>query len=166
MSNKTLQTVDEILSNMEQELHPMINSDTLMIGVHSGGVWLAERLHRSFGLSTALGSLDISFYRDDFSRVGLHPQVRGSNLPEVLDERDIILIDDVLHTGRTIRAALNEIFSYGRPGNVRLAVLVERSGRELPIQADVVGQHLQMNNDEYVKLAGPDPLALSITRKN
>jgi len=166
MNNGSLPTVDEILSTMEQELRPMVSTDSLIIGVHSGGVWIAERLHQSLGLSTKLGSLDISFYRDDFSRVGLHPQVKSSHLPEVIDDRDIMLIDDVLHTGRTIRAAMNEIFSYGRPGKVRLAVLVERSGRELPVQADVVGQHLQMRDDEYVKLTGPDPLELSITKKN
>jgi len=166
MNKASLPAVEEILSTMEQELLPMVSADTLIIGVHSGGVWLAERLHQSLGLSTELGSLDISFYRDDFSRVGLHPQVKGSHLPEVIDDRDIILIDDVLHTGRTIRAAMNEIFSYGRPSKVCLAVLVERSGRELPVQADVVGQHLQMRDEEYVKLAGPDPLELSITKKN
>lgn len=166
MSDSALPTVSSILARMEQELRPTINADTLMIGVHSGGVWLAEQLHHSFDLATELGSLDISFYRDDFSRVGLHPQVKGSHLPDLIDECNIILVDDVLHTGRTIRAALNEIFSYGRPANVRLAVLVERSGRELPVQADVVGHHLQMRDDEYVKLSGPDPLELSVTKKN
>jgi pyrimidine operon attenuation protein/uracil phosphoribosyltransferase len=166
MNSTSPPPVAELLNKMEQALQPLLDDDTLMIGVHSGGVWLAERLHQSLDMRTALGSLDISFYRDDFSRVGLHPQVKGSHLPEDVDERSIILVDDVLHTGRTIRAALNEIFSYGRPGCVRLAVLVERDGRELPIQADVIGQHLQMHQDEYVKLSGPNQLELSITKKD
>ncbi len=166
MISTNLPPVTDILDKMKQAMQQLLNSHTLMIGVHSGGVWLAERLHQSLDLHTELGTLDISFYRDDFSRVGLHPRVKGSHLPEDVDERSIILVDDVLHTGRTIRAALNEIFSYGRPRCVLLAVLVERDGRELPIQADVIGQHLQMNEDEYIKLSGPDQLELSIIKRD
>jgi len=86
--------------------------------------------------------------------------VRPSDLPFTVDDRDIILVDDVLHTGRTVRAALNELFDYGRPASIFLAVLVERSGRELPIQAHVVGTHLDLGPGEHVKLTGPDPLTL------
>lgn len=111
----------------------------MLIGIHTGGVWIAQRLHQILGYSEKMGSLDISFYRDDFSRVGLNPEVKSSELPEAIDDRNIILIDDVLYTGRTIRAAMNEIFSYGRPNQVKLGVLIERPGREIPIQADFVG---------------------------
>ena len=138
-------------------------SAPLIIGIHTGGAWLAERLQAAINPAPPLGTLDISFYRDDFSRVGLNPEVKASNLPVAVDNRDIILVDDVLHTGRTIRAALNEIFSYGRPERVCLAVLIERPGRELPIQADVVGRSLDLADDEEAKLSnnGGD-LALNI----
>jgi pyrimidine operon attenuation protein/uracil phosphoribosyltransferase len=132
--------------------------DALMIGIHTGGVWVAEPLHRLLNIKQPLAQLDISFYRDDFSRIGMNPQVKPSQLPVTVDDCHIILVDDVLHTGRTIRAALNEIFDYGRPATVTLAVLGERSGRELPIQADVVGKHFQLGEHEYVKLTGPEPL--------
>ena len=90
----------------------------------------------AFLLLEPCGSLDISFYRDDFSRIGLNPKVKASQLPEDISDRHILLIDDVLQTGRTIRAAMNEIFDYGRPASIKLCVLLERNGRELPIQAD------------------------------
>jgi len=135
-----------------------------MIGIHTGGVWVAQALHQQLGLSEPLGTLDISFYRDDFTRVGINPQVKPSALPLSVDDRHIILVDDVLYTGRTIRAAMNELFDYGRPASIILAVLVERDDRELPIQADAVGQHIALKEGEQIKLQGPEPLTLSITR--
>ena len=132
----------------------------LMVGIHTGGVWIAERLHARLGLQEPLGQLDISFYRDDFTRIGTHPQVRPSALPVPVDGRHILLVDDVLQTGRTIRAALNVLFDYGRPASVVLATLAERDGRELPIEPDVVGLHAQLAPGEQIKLAGPEPLTL------
>jgi pyrimidine operon attenuation protein/uracil phosphoribosyltransferase len=136
----------------------------LMIGIRTGGVWVARRLHGALDLADPLGELDINFYRDDFTRIGLHPQVQPSNLPFGVDGRHVVLVDDVLHTGRTVRAALNEIFDYGRPASVLLAVLVERSGRELPVQADVVGTRVTLAAGEHIKLTGPEPLALQRQR--
>jgi len=133
-----------------------------MIGIHTGGVWIANHLHKTLALREALGTLDISFYRDDFTRVGVNPQVKPSRLPLNLDNRHIILVDDVLYTGRTIRAALNEIFDYGRPAAILLAVLVDRSGRELPIQADVAGIQIDVAENQQIKLQGPEPLSLKI----
>jgi len=134
--------------------------EVLMIGIHTGGVWVAERLHALLKLNKPLGQLSIAFYRDDFTRIGLHPHVKPSNLPIQVDDRHIILVDDVMHTGRTARAALNEIFDYGRPASVKLVVLVERSGRELPIQPDIVGCSLCLKSHQHVKLCGPEPLSL------
>ena len=136
--------------------------DVAMVGIHTGGVWVAQRLHELMGLEEELGSLDISFYRDDFTRIGMNPQVRPSELPFNVDDRHIILVDDVLHTGRTIRAALNELFDYGRPASILLAALVERGGRELPIEANVAGRAMELGDDEHVKLTGPEPLTLEI----
>lgn len=132
----------------------------LMVGIHTGGVWIATRLHGLLGLAEPLGTLDISFYRDDFTRIGVHPQVRPSLLPVAVDGRHLILVDDVLQTGRTIRAALNVLFDYGRPKSVILATLAERDGRQLPIEPQVVGLHARLNPGEQIKLTGPDPLAL------
>jgi len=137
----------------------------LMVGVHTGGVWVARKVHQLLAVEALLGTLNINFYRDDFTRIGMHPMVTPSDLFSV-DDRHVVLIDDVLHTGRTIRAALNEIFDYGRPASVTLGVLVERSGREIPVQADAIGDSLDLADHEYVKLRGPEPLSLEITRKS
>jgi pyrimidine operon attenuation protein/uracil phosphoribosyltransferase len=158
--------VEQLLHKLAEGLQAQLKSrqvtNPLMIGIHSGGVWVAERLHALLQLKEPLGKLDISFYRDDFTRIGLNPAVRPSQLPFTVDGRHIILVDDVLYTGRTVRAALNEIFDYGRPDSVLLAVLVDRGGRELPVQADVVGQSMALSSHEHVKLSGPAPLQLII----
>jgi len=139
-------------------------ADPLVIGIHTGGLWVAERLQRELALDTPVGELNIAFYRDDFSRIGMHPRVAPSHLPLAVDDRHLVLVDDVLNTGRTVRAAMNEIFDWGRPASICLAVLIERGGRELPIQADVVGRRLDLHPDEHVKLTGPEPLALEIKK--
>jgi len=151
---------------MAGQLAPMLTADPLMVGIHSGGAWIAERLHRRLALPSRLGTLNITFYRDDFSTVGLHPQVKPSHLPEDVEGRNVILVDDVLQTGRTVRAALNEIFSFGRPKTVRLAVLVDRGLRELPIQADVCALKVDLDATERIKLVGPEQLELRISRKD
>jgi pyrimidine operon attenuation protein/uracil phosphoribosyltransferase len=160
--------VDTLIAKMAKELNARLQScpskQVLMIGIHTGGVWVAERLHQLLKLPQPLGTLDISFYRDDFSRLGMNPQVKPSTLPVAVDDKHIVLVDDILHTGRTIRAAMNEIFDYGRPASILLAVLGERRGRELPIQPDVVGVHLSLESHEHVKLMGPDKLSLSVVR--
>lgn len=152
--------IEIAIARLAGKIKKDIQQPVIMIGVHSGGVWIAERLHRLLALEEPLGYLDINFYRDDFTRVGINPEVKPSVLPVNVDDRHIILVDDVLHTGRTIRAALNEIFDYGRPASVRLAVLVERHGRELPIEPCYVGMHLDLADNEHVKLTGPEDFKL------
>jgi pyrimidine operon attenuation protein/uracil phosphoribosyltransferase len=154
--------INATIAYMADELRPRLTQKPIMIGIHTGGVWIAQRLHALLSLADPLGTLDISFYRDDFSRLGMNPQVKTSNLPVNVENRHVILVDDVLHTGRTIRAALNEIFDYGRPASVTLAVLIHRDGRELPIEAQVVGHHLQLKKNQHIKLLGPEPLRLEI----
>lgn len=167
MTDKTL-PVDETLATMATELRRLLEhrdrADAALIGIHTGGVWIARALHEALGVESPLGEINITFYRDDFSRIGMHPRVKPSNLPFEVEDRHIVLVDDVLYTGRTIRAALNEIFDYGRPASVTLAVLVDRGERELPIQADVVGQQITPDAGEHVKLLGPEPLALVINK--
>lgn len=134
------------------------------IGIHTGGIWVARALQAALAADEPLGELNIAFYRDDFSRIGMHPRVTPSNLPFDVEARHVVLVDDVLYTGRTIRAAMNEIFDYGRPASICLAVLIDRGGRELPVQADIIGKSLTLNPGEHVKLHGPEPLALEISK--
>jgi pyrimidine operon attenuation protein/uracil phosphoribosyltransferase len=133
-----------------------------MIGIRTGGVWIAEVMHQRLAINEPLGLLDISFYRDDFSQIGMHPNVKPSHLPINMEGRDIILIDDVFYTGRTIRAALNEIFDYGRPHQVILAALIKRDGKQIPITPDCVGTRLTLDAGQRIKLTGPEPLSIVI----
>jgi pyrimidine operon attenuation protein/uracil phosphoribosyltransferase len=135
-------------------------SEPRFIGIHTGGVWVAQALLKEMGRDTELGILDVSFYRDDFTQNGLHPQVRPSALPFEIEGQHLVLVDDVLMSGRTIRAALNELFDYGRPASVTLVNLLDLNSRELPIRPDVVGATLELAPNERVKLLGPAPLTL------
>ena len=110
-----------------------------LIGIHSGGAWIAERLHRDLKPAMPLGALSSAFHRDDYGRRGLPSEMKATDLPFEIKGADIILVDDILYTGRTVRAALNELFDYGRPARVELAVLLDRGGRELPIAARYCG---------------------------
>ncbi len=154
------QLLDTMYQAIEKKIQSLNRDDVVMIGIHTGGFWIAEKLYQQLQLSNPLGSLNISFYRDDFTKIGLHPEVKPSHLPATLDDKHIILIDDVLFTGRTVRAALNEIFDYGRPASVTLAVLLDRGGRELPVHAEIIGQTIKLNTNQQIKLCGPEPLKL------
>ena len=156
------QLLEKLATDLENLLESRSITNPLMVGIHTGGVWLAEKLHKRLNINDDLATLDISFYRDDFSRIGMNPKVKPSQLPPDVDDRHIILVDDVLHTGRTIRAAMNELFDYGRPASITLVCLIERSGRELPLQPDIVGEHVTLNEGEHIKFSGPEPLAFEI----
>jgi pyrimidine operon attenuation protein / uracil phosphoribosyltransferase len=164
MSSDILQheQIEQLVVGMAERLRAGLHPETAMIGIQTGGVWIADRLRQHLGVTEALGELNIAFYRDDFSHIGMHPSVQPSNLPFDVEGRHVLLVDDILYTGRTVRAALNEIFDYGRPASVRLAVLVDRGGRELPIQPDTVGTTLSLRPGQHAKLTGPDPLTLRI----
>lgn len=157
-----MQDINDLLTNLENELkqawykRQLVNP--LMIGIHTGGVWIAEEMRQRLKLTEPLGVLDISFYRDDFSQIGVHPDVKPSAIPSHIDGRDIILIDDVFYTGRTVRAALNEIFDYGRPKQILLGVLIERDGKQIPINPDCVGARITLSAHQRIKLTGPTPL--------
>lgn len=148
-----LPDAEALVRDLGRQIAPSVQPTTALIGIHTGGVWIAERLHRELGLDLALGTLDVSFYRDDFEQRGLRSQVRPSTIPFEVDGRDLILIDDVLYTGRTLRAVINELFDFGRPARVRLAVLVDRGGRELPIQADFAAARLTLAPTRSLALA-------------
>ncbi|CAA6822693.1 MAG: Uracil phosphoribosyltransferase (EC / Pyrimidine operon regulatory protein PyrR [uncultured Thiotrichaceae bacterium] len=153
--------VDDIRALMAEK-----NIETpLIVGIHTGGVWIANALRERLGISESLGELNINFYRDDFTRNGLHPQIQPSKLPLSIEDRHILLVDDVLFTGRTVRAAMNEIFDYGRPASITLAVLFEREGRELPVFAEVSGIKQTLGKKQYIDISGPEPLELTIRNK-
>jgi len=124
-----------------------------MLGIHSGGAWIAERLHRDLGLSSPLGYLSSAFHRDDYGERGVPSTIKATAIDFPVDDQYIILVDDILYTGRTVRAALNEIFDYGRPARVELAVLLDRGGRELPMQADHVGGVIPLRSHERFVLS-------------
>jgi len=130
-----LPDADTLLETLIAQMRPHVTSKTALVGIRTGGVWLAERLHAALGLDGPIGSVDVSFYRDDLGARGLPPNPQRTDIPFDVEDAHIVIVDDVLYTGRTVRAALNELFDYGRPACVELAVLVDRGGRELPIAA-------------------------------
>ncbi|NMG73874.1 bifunctional pyr operon transcriptional regulator/uracil phosphoribosyltransferase PyrR [Aromatoleum diolicum] len=140
---------EALFQTLVEQMRPHVSPATALVGIHTGGVWLAERLHRALGLTQPPGSIDVSFYRDDFGSKGLHPQPKRTDIPFDVEGAHVIIVDDVLYTGRTTRAAINELFDFGRPAQVELAVLVDRGGRELPIAA------------RYCALTLPQPLPAS-----
>ncbi len=131
-------------------------SSLCIVGIHTCGVDLARRIHTGVkeraGVELAYGSLDITLHRDDWSLHSRNPIVRTTDIPFVVEDSRIILVDDVLFTGRTIRAAMDALVDYGRPQSIQLAVLVDRGGRELPIQAEYVGLETTVRSDEHIQV--------------
>ena len=137
--------------------------DAAIVGIHSGGAWLAERLAADLGLSARLGFIDVSFYRDDYAKKGLHPDVKPTHIGFNVDRATILLVDDVLYTGRTTRAAINVLFDYGRPACIKLAALADRGGRELPVAPDFVGVSTTLEAHQLLSLTRGDAGQLSLT---
>jgi pyrimidine operon attenuation protein/uracil phosphoribosyltransferase len=152
MPGNPLPDAEQLLTALIEQMRPAVGPETGLIGIHTGGVWVAERLHQALKLKTPAAALDVSYYRDDYEARGLRRDVKRSEIPFEVEGRDLILVDDVLHTGRTIRAALNELFDYGRPASVRLATLVDRGGRELPIAAQFVGARVEVDPRQSIDL--------------
>lgn len=160
----------ELLQQLEQGLRSYLEEKSikkpLLVGIHTSGVWLANELHQRLGLEASdLGELDISFYRDDFDRVGLSSQKQPSRLPLSVTDRDVVLVDDVLHTGRTVRAAMNELFDYGRPNSISLITLVSRGGRQLPIESQVCALVEEPGEEWLYHFEGPNPMKMSLVPK-
>ena len=133
-----------------------------IVGIYSGGAWLADRLAKSLAV-TDVGYIDVSFYRDDYAEKGLHAEVRPSHIPFEVDGATILLVDDVLYTGRTTRAAINTLFDYGRPAKVMLAALLDRGGRQLPVAADFVAKKITLEENQLLILQKADDGQLSLT---
>ncbi len=159
-------SVNKLIQQLTESLSPLFSSEDqpVIVGIETGGYLVAKALYNNLKPDNELGKLNITFYRDDFTKIGLHPTVKPSNLPTNIDGKTIILVDDVLYSGRTVRAAMNELFDYGRPDKILLVILIDRGGRELPIQADFIGQTIDLAEDEQIKLTDQDSLTLSIQK--
>ena len=152
---------DKLCEKLARELKAVVKPSTAMVGIHTGGAWVAERLHAALALKFPLGLLDPAFYRDDYAKQGLAKDPKRSKIPFEVEGKDLLLVDDVLYTGRTVRAAMNELFDYGRPATIALVVLAERDGRQLPVCArhcgakvDVpAGMRLRLKRDAAGKLS-------------
>ena len=161
MSGRQIMTADEIRRATIRLSHEIVEKQAgtdglLLIGIQRRGVPLARRIADAIaeneGATVPVGALDITFYRDDLSLVAQQPIVKGTELPLGIDGRTVVLVDDVLYTGRTIRAAMDALVDFGRPQAIRLAVLVDRGHRELPIRADHVGKNVPTSREELVKV--------------
>lgn len=157
-----LPDAEKLCVQLADTIRPTITPNTAMIGLYTGGVWLAERLHQLLGLAEPLGTLDIAFYRDDYHQQGLARDPKRSRIPFSIEGRDLLLVDDVLYTGRTVRAAMNELFDYGRPARIALAVLADRGGRQLPICAQYCGVRLDVPAGARLRLRRSEDGRLSL----
>lgn len=138
-------------------------SPPALVGIHTGGCWIADELGRALDIARdQIGQLDVGFHRDDFAERGMRRVPLPTRLQGDLSGRPVLLIDDVLHSGRTIRAAINALFEFGRPSRIWLAVLADRGGRQLPISPDFVGVTVDIPADQMLRLSGPDPLTLTL----
>lgn len=156
-TNIQLPHAEELLKILAKKLQPLLQSNTALVGIHSGGVWLMQRLLVLLEKDIAAhaiqhGTLDVSFYRDDYDKRGLKSENRPSQIPFDVENKHIILIDDVFYTGRTTRAAMNELFDYGRPASITLVALVNRGGRELPIAPQITAADITLDAAQNLQL--------------
>jgi pyrimidine operon attenuation protein / uracil phosphoribosyltransferase len=154
--DSSLPDAEALFADLKAQMATSIAFDAKLVGVFSGGAWLADRLKAELDGEHEVGYIDVSFYRDDLSTSGLKSNVRSTQIPFSVEGAHIVIVDDVLFTGRSIRAAVNTLFDYGRPASVQLAVLVDRGGRELPIAADYVGVPLIVATDLMLALSKTD----------
>jgi pyrimidine operon attenuation protein/uracil phosphoribosyltransferase len=148
-----LPDAEATLAALAERMRGAIAHDARLVGIHSGGAWIADRLAAMIPGDHPVGYIDVSFYRDDFHRKGLKPDLKRTDIPFDVEGASIVLVDDVLYTGRSVRAAINELFDYGRPQRIELAVLIDRGGRELPIEATYTGARLAVARELSVALS-------------
>ena len=158
-----LPDAEAALAALADRMRGAVLHGAAFVGIYSGGAWLAERLAALVPGDHAVGFIDVSYYRDDYSKTGLKGGAKRTELPFDVAGASIVLVDDVLYTGRSVRAAINELFDFGRPERIELAVLVDRGGRELPIEADYVGARVAVAHDLSVVLSKDPGGTLSLT---
>ena len=154
---------EALYARLRDQMRTLITPDTVLLGIWSGGAWLAERLGADLGLSDKTGVISSTLHRDDFGARGLASGTDPTKIPFAVDGAHILLLDDVLFTGRTIRAVLNELFDFGRPASVSLAVLVDRGGRQLPIAPTYAAARLNLPADQHLAMTRQDDGAFSFT---
>jgi pyrimidine operon attenuation protein/uracil phosphoribosyltransferase len=157
-----LPDADLLCEQLAAELRPNVGPKTAMIGLYTGGAWLAERLHRMLRIESPLGLMDIAFYRDDYAARGLKHDPKRTKIPFDVNGCELLLVDDVLYSGRTVRAAMNEIFDYGRPASIALVVLADRGGRQLPICAQHCGAKVDVPSGKRLRLKRGEDGALAL----
>ena len=157
-----LPDAEALLPRLADDLRARAAPDAAMIGLYTGGAWLAERLHAMLGLQTPLGLMDIAFYRDDYHKEGLKHDPKRTKIPFDVTGRELLLVDDVLYTGRTVRAAMNELFDWGRPASIALVVLADRGGRQLPICAQYCGAKVDVPAGMRLRLKRADDGKLAL----
>ena len=159
----TLPDAEQLVGELAAKLRTALTPNTALVGILTGGAWIAEKLNIAFGGKLLMGTLDISFYRDDYEEIGLHKHIKPSSIGFDIAGRDIVLVDDVLYTGRTVRGAMNELFDYGRPSRIDLAVLADRGGRELPVAARFAGTTVELRDNQSLNLVRDEAGRLSFT---
>jgi len=157
-----LPDAEQLCEQLARELKPLVGAKSAMVGLYTGGAWLAERLHQRLGLESPLGLMDIAFYRDDYAARGLKHDPKRTKIPFDVNGAQILLVDDVLYSGRTVRAAMNELFDYGRPASIALVVLADRGGRQLPICAQHVGARVEVPAGARLRLQRGDSGRLAL----
>ena len=158
---------EDLIAKISAQIKAQLKPNTALVGIHSGGVWLMHRILQNINVANALlntdlktdlttsitfGTLDTALYRDDYNQRGLKSESRPSSITFNVQDKHIILIDDIFYTGRTTRAAMNELFDYGRPASITLAVLINRGGAQLPIQPQIVGAEILLSPDQNLQL--------------
>jgi len=144
---------ENLLNDITAQIKSRITQDSALVGIHSGGVWIMNHVLEALDKDTPYGTLDAALYRDDFAKRGLKATPQPANIPFDVNGKDIILIDDIFYTGRTTRAAMNELFDFGRPASISLAVLINRGGAQLPITPDIVGADIPLEASQALKLS-------------
>ena len=162
----TLPNPETLLAEITAKIKAQLQPSTALVGIHSGGVWLMQRILKSIKQDLPFGTLDAALYRDDYAQRGLKSESKPSNIAFDVTDKHLILIDDIFYTGRTTRAAMNELFDYGRPASISLAVLINRGGAELPIAPNIVGAELILkpNQDLQLTLDADGKLLLSLQK--
>jgi len=161
-ADAALPDAEGVLAALAERMAGAVAQDAAFVGIYSGGAWVAGRLAQMLPGTHPVGFIDVAFYRDDYNRSGLKPNTRRTELPFDVEGATIVLVDDVLFTGRSVRAAVNELFDFGRPDRVELAVLVDRGGRELPIEPTYTGVRLAVARDLSIVLSRDDAGRLSL----
>ena len=164
----TLPNPETLLAKITEEIKAQLQPNTALVGIHSGGVWLMQRILKSIKQDLPFGALDAALYRDDYAQRGLKAEPKPSNIAFDVTDKHLILIDDIFYTGRTTRAAMNELFDYGRPASITLAVLINRGGAELPISPNIVGADVDLKPNQDLQLTqdADGKLLLSLQKAN